>query len=918
MQSLDLSYSVKNVKRDFANGFLVAEILSRYYKADIQMHSFDNGIGLVKRIQNWSLLEKFFRKVGFAIERRTMDDVIHCKAGAAVPLMEQLYTLLTHKTIQASRPQRDTEVVPAFARPTASQLIKERMSEADLAADHTLDARLAPQKAAAVLAEHMQKLKVDRETDPARFAPSKPATAAAGAQKRGGPGQPVQFKEVQVRQVDDRSGVLQLRANHVYHQQLPGQQHPAAAAASAAVSPSRANGGAGDEYGFDPSTAAGAPIAAAYASHPQPSAASGVASSSAAAPSAPILSLLSSSLSSLLIGTPLLSSLAGLSGSQGKELATVFGETCASMADGEAAGLFHALGVHTLDAMVAASLANPKEYYLLSNFFLSTLASLPIDSQAFYQATHLFSALGCAMVQRDGHLTGELFRDFTLPRFLALLQEQPAKVFQLAGKILYGFTPETVQDHGRVLEATRVGLGAAGGGNRDAKALEAFYSVLASLAPYEGALLTQHDLLLLKAYLKFVSVGLSGDENTARTRAVALSILAPLCANSANLGGDVLEPILNLLSGLLPPPAASTGGADGEKTAASSPALAGTHRRLANNEWVVDAELLHVLACILDHSFVAGSPAWLAQIHRWIEALMTAPGVPLPTILAGLAHLAHVLGQQPPLRRVWLSVLLERDDVRARVLADEGAAEDDAPAEEDTTPLSPSAPATDSSSSSSSASLLTRFVPSLRRIWHPLTVAQTLADMVRVSRLDNLTAGHIELLEACVQDAFGGAGPASGSPIGAPFPDEESSEWCRLFLALRDHLVVELCDAGLCERVISILRRFLFDARTSPTAQSIFLPNDEPVAGAVEGSPAPPPLYCIMRFMYPDAAEESQLNLAGFLEELASTPAFVGLVHRNLQVFADNEPEKFADSPLRGLLDKLNQQAAEADGMRRQ
>ena len=47
--------------RDFASGFLVAEICSRYHPVEFEMHSFEHVISNERKAANWALLEKRFR-----------------------------------------------------------------------------------------------------------------------------------------------------------------------------------------------------------------------------------------------------------------------------------------------------------------------------------------------------------------------------------------------------------------------------------------------------------------------------------------------------------------------------------------------------------------------------------------------------------------------------------------------------------------------------------------------------------------------------------------------------------------------------------------------------------------------------------------------------------------------------------------
>lgn len=88
------------VYSDFSNGFLVAEIFSRYYDRDIQMHSFDNGNSTRVKRDNWAQLMKFFRKCnvtpgGDVVSDRTVEAIIHCRRGAVIEFLNQVYEFLS-------------------------------------------------------------------------------------------------------------------------------------------------------------------------------------------------------------------------------------------------------------------------------------------------------------------------------------------------------------------------------------------------------------------------------------------------------------------------------------------------------------------------------------------------------------------------------------------------------------------------------------------------------------------------------------------------------------------------------------------------------------------------------------------------------------------------------------------------------
>eukprot|EP01135_Chromosphaera_perkinsii_P006404 Nk52_evm6s490 gene=Nk52_evmTU6s490 len=177
LQGLDLSYAIRNEKWDFSNGFLVAEILSRYFPNEISLASYDTGIALSKKMDNWDQIKKFLEKHGVPVPQALIEQVIHCKPGAVRPLMDYLYSILTSRKATRSydnptlvtdfTDRKYQESLPGFARATASKSIKNNIANSEL--EMYPDILYSVQKAQKIVQLHVEDKRRDKEISPGRY-----------------------------------------------------------------------------------------------------------------------------------------------------------------------------------------------------------------------------------------------------------------------------------------------------------------------------------------------------------------------------------------------------------------------------------------------------------------------------------------------------------------------------------------------------------------------------------------------------------------------------------------------------------------------------------------------------------------------------------------------------------------------------
>ncbi|EEY68249.1 uncharacterized protein PITG_04669 [Phytophthora infestans T30-4] len=512
IQSLDLAYSIKNVKRDFANGFLVAEILSRYYDKDISMHSYDNGIGMKVRKDNWDQLVKIFGRfvdLEPLTNKSDIDAIVHCQNGAAVVFLTKLYQCLTKRTIQptavANLPSsghiaapmsiakslNTVDEIPPYAKPTNSAFIRDKMREPEIAEmrDQTqLNRRVRDIHSQLEETQHLERLMTDTpDRYPAIRSASK-ATVLRGATKpvRNDDSNPVLMtqqivREVQIKTINQK-GLEKLRATR------EAKENESLGYSGSSCLLGEARGVAS----FDTRGMNGSMPEVIQKRRP--------------------LDLLNEIVARKLSSMELILKPRG-----GKDK---FENFLDNVSEGNVFGESESF------------LDFPRDFWKFVGLMYPMLAEHDESHILFHTTVHLFIVLGQHCVRRDSSAASLFMPEFLLPKLTVILYQYSNKRAPLL-RILYAFLPNTVLAHIQAIKQLREAL------NDD---IPLFIHLLAVLIVMESEL----DETLVDLYHYYCCIGL--ETTCEKLRAACLSMLIPFLNYDVNLVVDLLPRLTQLSS----------------------------------------------------------------------------------------------------------------------------------------------------------------------------------------------------------------------------------------------------------------------------------------------------------------------------------------------------------------------------------
>eukprot|EP00397_Hematodinium_sp_SG-2012_P013160 GEMP01013354.1.p1 GENE.GEMP01013354.1~~GEMP01013354.1.p1 ORF type:complete len:761 (+),score=199.38 GEMP01013354.1:90-2372(+) len=471
LQSLDLSFAVTNPKRDFANGFMIAEILSRYYPSLISMHTFDNGSRTASKNDNWEQLHLFFKKVSIDIDRADFEPVIQQMPETAVAIVTKLYMILTSRSVQTEPTLKEGQFGAATQRSATEK--PTRKSEPTKGAKNEEEPPMSAnslevmdsQSAAYAFPSSSLKRSSGRDTQ-------KQVQLAADFNQ-------LEIDEVQIKPFEGRN-VAALRAQKDFRAQVSLRSRTA-------TSMSGRKSAQADQ---DPST-------------PQPPFKTGNVKS--------VTELMKPIITAVIQDSSLTKSL-----DPRKEMAVSFMELCRDVIP-EATSLrvFSSL-TQRAGILVDTMCRVPSEFFKLWQLLAPLLNDFPESSPVFETIINFFRRLGSLMQEEDSLASQQVLLDVCLPT-LGQLMENPGKRDALC-EITYAFAQPNAMSHLAVLRVLKEQVN-----------LSTHISCLASFMAIDATtnLLDDH-LLDLYSYYALVAL----QDLNPKTRVSGLAILCNVTCSS--------------------------------------------------------------------------------------------------------------------------------------------------------------------------------------------------------------------------------------------------------------------------------------------------------------------------------------------------------------------------------------------------
>lgn len=490
VQSLDLSYSVKNAKRDFSNGFLVAEIFSRYYPGDISMHSFENGTKMSCRMDNWEQLFRFFKKREVPISRIDFEPCMNHDAGASAVLLVKIYQILTKRNVAVfmaqELPPEDPESMAASTAIKKAQMQDEaEKNQQENQSSATFEETEAPQEPQGQDAYRIfQATRGHRSTG---------RTAVAKSVEERAEALPLDIRDAEVKNLE--KNVAQLRVQ----QQQQAQQR-------VTTSMSGRKSSAGTEGG--PSTPSLGYVGAAK-------------------PAADVMRPIVTAV--LQENDQVMKSL-----DPRKDVVLSFMELCKSLVPEEmSVRVFDSLA-NQANLLVDSVMKAPSEFWRVWILYCPALVEFSESSPVFESVVYLFKRLGVLMQEMDPVLTQQLMVDVGLPSLAPLLIDSAGKREPLC-ELVYTYAQHAKMSHLVVLRSLKEAIDRL-------PVYNACLSYFVSLEAEMG-LLDEH---LLQHYMYYALLALQSPQP--KIRVAGLSILVTITSSSAEHPQIVLKDIPSFLN----------------------------------------------------------------------------------------------------------------------------------------------------------------------------------------------------------------------------------------------------------------------------------------------------------------------------------------------------------------------------------